>query len=122
MLQIETDFDCSSQEQFFKIGSISSSGLQSRLTKLLIAEGNDSIKYRIAFIFNTSASAEVNIFLKKFFDKNCLTLNSANVTLTGEHNMVQPCGQVELKCFDKIEICHNLTFYESDAINHAILG
>ena len=47
----------------------------------------------------------------------CLTLSSATVTSTGfGHDMVQSWGKVELKCFDKTEMCHNLTFYVCDAI------
>ena len=36
--------------------------------------------------------------------------------------MVQLCGQAGLKCIGKTEMCHNLTFYVCDAIDHAILG
>ena len=78
------------------------------------------MKYRTAFTLDTGA--EVNVLPKTFFGKMCLTLGGANVTLTGfGRNMVQPCGKVELKCFDKTGMCHNLTFYVCDAINHAIL-
>ena len=105
-------------EKFFKISSLSLFGLKLRITEHLIVE-NDSVKYRIAFTLDTGA--EVNVLPKTFFDKICLTLSGANVTLTGfGHNMVQPCGQIELKWFDKTKRCHNLTFYVRDAINHAI--
>ena len=121
MRQVETDFDYQGDKQFLKIGSLSSSTLKSRISEHLIVEDNDSVKYRIAFTLDTGA--EVNVLPKTFFDKMRLTLSCANVTLTGfGHNMVQPCGKVELKCFDKTEMCHNLTFYVCDAINHAILG
>ena len=53
----------------------------------------------------------------------CLSLKATNVTLTGfGHNVVHPCGQTILKCFDKADVCHNLIFCVSDAINHAIIG
>ena len=121
MCQVETDCDYPNVEQLLKIDSLSSSALKSRISEHLIVEDNDSVKYRIAFTHDTSA--EVNVLLKTFFDKMHLTLTRANVTLTGfGHNMVQPCGKVELKCFDKTEMCYNLTFYVCYAINHSILG
>ena len=121
MRKVETDSDCPSDEQFLKIGSLSSSALKSRISEHLIVEDNDSVKYGIAFTLDIGA--EVNVLPKTFFDKMRLTLSHANATSTGfGHNMVQPCGKVELKCLDKTEMCHNLTFYVCDAINHAILG
>ena len=121
MCHVETDSDYPGDEQFLKIGFLSSSTLKSRISEHLIVEDNDSVKYTIAYTLDTGA--EVNVLPKTFFDKMRLKLSHANVTLTGfGHNMVQPCGKVELKCFDKTEMCHNLTFYECDTINHAILG
>ena len=59
MRQVETDSDYPSDEQFLKIGSISSSALKSRITKHLIVEDYDSVKYRMAFTLDTGA--EVNV-------------------------------------------------------------
>ena len=108
--------------EFFRIGSLlSSQNSKSRVTEHLIVQDNNNVKYKIAFMLDTGA--EVNVLPKKFSDKMCLSLNATNVTLTGfGHNVVHPCGHTILKCFDKAEVCHNLNFYVSDAINHAIIG
>ena len=65
----------------------------------------------------------MNVLPKNFCDKMCLKLDTAHVKLIGfGQYIVRPCGKVRLKCFDRNDVCHELTFYVSDAMNHAILG
>ena len=110
----------SASEQFFRIGALSKSS-NPRTTEQLIAEDQSSVKHRIAFTLDTGA--EVNVLPKNFCDKMCLKLDTAHVKLAGfGQNIVRPCGKVLLKCLDKNDVCHELTLYVSDAINHAILG
>jgi len=109
-------------DEFFRIGSlVSSDNSKSKVTEHLMVQDNDSVKYKIAFTLDTGA--EVNVLPKKYFDNMCLSLNATNVTLTGfANNIVRPNGQTVVTCFDKANVRHDLLFYVSDAVNHAILG
>ena len=92
-----------------------------KLTEHMIVRDDDGVWFSIAFTLDTGA--EVNVLPKRFFDQTSLSLHSTNITLTGfGRSIVRPCGQTVMKCIDKANECHELTFYVSDVIEHGILG
>ena len=121
--ELEADFtgNYSDPHEFFRIDSLSSTSSKPKLTEHMIVKDDDGVQFSIAFTLD--AGAEVNVLPKRFLDQMSLSLHSTNITLTGfGRSIVRPCGQTVMKCIDKANECHELTFYVSDVIEHGILG
>ena len=108
----------SDSQEFFRIDSLSSTSSKPKLTEQMIVKDDDGDQFSIAFTLDTGA--EVNVLPKRFFDQMSLSLHSTNITLTGfGRSIVRPCGQTVMKCIDKANECHELTFYVSDVIRRS---
>ena len=121
--ELEADLtgNYSDPQEFFNIDSLSSTSSKPKLTEQMIVKDDDGVQFSIAFTLDTGA--EVNVLPKRLFDQMSLSLHSTNITLIGFGcSIVRPCGQTVMKCIDKANECHELTYYVSDVIEHGILG